>query len=53
MKYSRMSLIRTSDIRKCRLTGQHSVGKKNLMDKYMIVFRWLAQVAGASSCMYN
>ena len=22
------------------------------MDKYMIVFRWLAQVGGASSCMY-
>ena len=21
------------------------------MDKYMIVFRWLAQVGGASSCM--
>ena len=30
---------------------QHSVGK-NLIDKYMIVFRWLAQVGGASSCMY-
>ena len=22
------------------------------MDKYMIVFRWLAQVGGASRCMY-
>ena len=22
------------------------------MDKYMIVFRWLALVGGASSCMY-
>ena len=28
IKYSRMSLIRTSDIRKCRLTRQYSVGKK-------------------------
>ena len=25
---------------------------KKLMDKYMIVFRWLAQLGGASSCMY-
>ena len=44
--------MQTSDIRKCWSTGQHSVGKKKLMDKYMIVFRWLAQVGGASSCMY-
>ena len=35
--YCIMSLIRTSDIEK-------------IMVKYMIVFRWLAQVGGASSC---
>ena len=40
-RYSRMSLMTAQ----CR-------GKK-LMDKYMIAFRWLAQVRGAApSCMY-
>ena len=39
-QYSRMSLIRTSDIQST-WTAQCSGNK--LMDKYMIVFRWLAQ----------
>ena len=49
--YSRMSLIRTSDIRKMSVNRTAQCREKNLMDKYMIVFRWLAQVGGASSCM--
>ena len=33
----------------CHLSGRTSdIG----VDKYMIAFRWLAQVGGASSCMY-
>ena len=52
--YSRMSLIQTSDIRKCQSDSTVYVGrKKKLMDKYLIVFRWLAQVGGASSCMFS
>ena len=38
----------------CQLSGLQISGnvRKKLMDKYMIVFRWLAQLGGASSCMY-
>ena len=47
-KYSRMSDFRYPEM---SVNRSAQCREKNLMDKYIIVFRWLAQVGGASSCM--